>query len=116
MNAGDRAEVKKREKRIKRKDRVARDDLLWILSDRRGRRFLWDLFGSCGVFASAMGPDPYWTAHNEGRRVIGVTLWKTITETDPNALVLMAHEDNQERENIDDDGPEQRDSDDAAFA
>lgn len=68
-------------RREKSKESQADKDLQWLLSEERGRRFLWGLFDAarCNVFGSSFAAtqtdgayDPGSTAFNEGRRSIGI--------------------------------------------
>jgi hypothetical protein len=56
------------------------NDLAWILSDERGRRFIWRMFGMCNVFSSIFCGDALQDARNNGMRTIGSIFQKDIVE------------------------------------
>jgi hypothetical protein len=78
-----------------KRDQMQRDDdLRWLLSEQRGRRFCWELLQACSVFASNFAADA--TAFNiEGRRSIGLALFNHILQVQPEALALMKSEEEQ---------------------
>lgn len=90
-----------KEKGQKAKSRAERDidDVATILSDIRGRRFLWRYLQECGVFKTSFNNSGSVTAFNEGMRNIGLKLLAEIMEADSEAYVLMAKESKKENQN-----------------
>lgn len=81
-----------------RKDaqRAARErddnDLRFVMSDARGRRFVWELLGAAGVFRSSFATDALVMAHNEGKRDTGLRLLDRLLRVAP-AEYRMAQEE-----------------------
>ena len=72
-------------------------DLKWLLSDPRGRRFFWALLNrACGVFAASFAGDPLATAHNEGRRRVGIELMLRAQREQPRLYALGLEESLEE--------------------
>lgn len=92
-NASDPAQVKEAGERERSARERNLDDLLWVLSDRRGRRFLWNLMAKCGLYerSHVAGLEDA-TAFNEGQRHIGLHLLKDISTADENMLFEMMKE------------------------
>ena len=91
-NAADPVAVKRRGRKAKLAEEQARDDLLFLLGNPAGRRFLWGELARCQVFRTSFHVDQLVFAHNEGRRSSGVELMARIIETDPKAWILMQQE------------------------
>lgn len=72
--------------------RRARDDLLWVLGDKRGRRFLWRLLERAELYRLSYSSSGTETAFREGRRAAGLQLLADLTAADPNAYVKMQQE------------------------
>jgi len=70
-------------------------DFKWIVSNKRGRRFVWRLLEQAGVFRLSFTPgDHSLTAFNEGRRNFGLQVWAMIQEHAPESYALMLSERN----------------------
>lgn len=54
----------------------AAGDLRWLLSNKRGRRIFARLLDQTGVFSSAISANDRLAAINDGRRAVGLELWK----------------------------------------
>ncbi|HSX72373.1 MAG TPA: hypothetical protein VLF16_15685 [Pseudomonas sp.] len=67
-------------------------DLMWLMGDARGRRIVARLLDSTGVLSSSFTPDPYWTAHNEGRRKVGIQLLEQLQLHTPGEYLQMMSE------------------------
>lgn len=53
----------------------ANADLAWLMSDKRGRRFMWRLLGGLGVYRQSFDPSStHNTAFLEGQRSVGLLL------------------------------------------
>lgn len=50
------------------------DDLLWLMSDKRGRRFVWRQLVGSGIYRTSWSGDALSMAFNEGRRNGGLVL------------------------------------------
>jgi len=97
--AADPQKVKEKSAKVKIRENRDIDDVAVILSDIRGRRFLWRYLGECGVFRSSFNNSGSITAYNEGMRNIGLKLLAEIMEADPDAYALMATESKKENQN-----------------
>lgn len=72
-------------------------DFKWIVSNKRGRRFVWRLLEKAGVFRTSFTGDPQWTAFNEGTRNYGLWVWAMVQEHAPESYALMLSEHNDRR-------------------
>lgn len=76
--------------------RLARDlevnDLKWLLSDVRGRRFFWRLLTQTHVFHTSSRPNALEMARLEGERNIGLKHWGDLHEHAPDAYPQMVKE------------------------
>lgn len=71
----------------------------FVLSDPKGRQFVWDWLSECGVFSASFHPEALKMAHNEGKREVGILLLRQIQDVNPRAYATMQteHEDRQAR-------------------
>ncbi len=67
-------------------------DFKWILSNRRGRRFIWRLLEQAGVFRTSFTSDPHSTAFNEGQRNAGLRILDLINRAAPDVYAVMLKE------------------------
>jgi hypothetical protein len=91
-NAADPKQVKnagQREKALRRQELA---ELRWVLSDRRGRRFLWKHLSTCGIYTTPYHPSGSTVYHNVGRGDVGRELLAQILEADQAAYLLMQQE------------------------
>ncbi len=88
VNAADEEELSRADLDQRRQD----DDLRWVLSDPRGRRFLWEMLGRCGLYRLSYEHSGSATMFKEGERNIGLTLVARITEVDHSAYLLAQQE------------------------
>jgi hypothetical protein len=56
------------------------EDLSWLLSDERGRRFIWRVFNLSDVFSVTFSGDALQDARNSGMRIIGALIQKDVIE------------------------------------
>lgn len=63
------------------------NDLLAVMGSAEGRRFVWELIGTAGVFRQSFGPDALATAFSEGRRSIGLELLARLQDEAPDAYL-----------------------------
>lgn len=97
-NSADPAQVTESLREDKSERERINDDLRFVLESRHGRRLLWRYLSVAGVFRSSFSVDPYATAFNEGKRVIGNTLMSDITDARADALIQMMTEARAEAE------------------
>jgi hypothetical protein len=74
-------------------------DFKWIVSNKRGRRYMYRTLEQAGVFQLSFTGDPYTTAFNEGRRNPGLAVLAMFMEHAPESYALMLSERN-DRTNI----------------
>lgn len=97
-NAGDAEQVQKAGEKEKSRRQTELNDMVWILSDARGRRFLWRLLAKCGVFKSSFTGNST-TFFNEGMRDVGLWATAEITEAKPEGYLEMMLEAHNEDKN-----------------
>ncbi len=66
-------------------------DFAWLMSDRRGRRFIWRMLETTGVYRSSFTGNSE-TFFREGARNVGLKLISDIHEFAPDAYPLMLEE------------------------
>lgn len=67
-------------------------DFKWLMSDSRGRRFMWRTMGRFKLFEPSMGPTDAITNFNEGQRNAGLFLLSQVNELTPALYAVMAAE------------------------
>lgn len=67
------------------------EDFKWIMSNKRGRRFVWRLLDKAGVFRSSFTGNSE-TFFREGQRNLGLQVLAMIHEHTPDAYTLMLSE------------------------
>jgi hypothetical protein len=87
-NLADEGQVKESEKEIKlrRENEIA--DLRKVLDTDFGRRFIWKIFGTCGIYRISFTGNSE-TFFNEGARNVGLKLRADVFEAKPEALLQM---------------------------
>jgi len=99
-NAADEAQVGSAKEKELRGRELEVNDFAWILSDRRGRRFLWRVFDFCAMNGLSFAGDKInQTNFNEGMKNVGYMLMADIMETRPGAYVEMITENQKEKQN-----------------
>jgi hypothetical protein len=68
------------------------DDLCWLMSDKRGRRFVWRLLERSGIYRTSFDGDALRMAFLEGQRNLGLTTMGQITQHCPDRLIEMQKE------------------------
>ncbi|MGJ7508687.1 endopeptidase [Variovorax sp. GT1P44] len=85
-----------REEKAKASEREARDaidELLWLMSDPRGRRFMWRQLSEFGVYRQSYVPGSFdQTAFNEGRRSVALMLTSQVMQHCPGRFTEMQKE------------------------
>lgn len=72
--------------------RLEIEDVKWLMSDKRGRRFVWRQLSKAGVFRTSFTGNGSETFFNEGKRVMGLDLMVQINEHCPNRYNEMVTE------------------------
>ena len=67
-------------------------DFKWLMSDHRGRRFMWRTMGHCRLFQSSIGHTDAITNYNEGQRNVGLLLLSQVNDLTPSLYAVMAAE------------------------
>lgn len=67
------------------------EDFKWLMSDKRGRRFMWSQLAKAGVFRTSFTGNSE-TFFNEGKRVMGLDLLTRIHELCPDRYNQMVME------------------------
>ena len=69
-----------------------RDEIRWLMSDRRGRNVVWWLLGEAGIYQQSHTGDALNTAFREGGRRLGLKLHDRLLDADPGALIRLLQE------------------------
>jgi hypothetical protein len=80
------------DRKVALKAQLALGDLKWVMSNKRGRRFVFDRLEQAGVFRLSFSTDPYVTAFNEGKRNDGLQLLAQLHGHAPESYALMLSE------------------------
>ena len=95
-DASDERQVKLADRQDRKERQRDKEELLWLLADRRGRRFLWRLLEQAGVFRSSFAGtsaiDVNAVVSSEGRRSVGLAVLGDVLATDPAAYLAMIQE------------------------
>lgn len=68
------------------------DDLKWLMSDKRGRRFMWRLLAGTGVYRSSFVTNAMQVSFLEGQRHIGLGWLAEVMENTPDNFNAMTTE------------------------
>lgn len=81
----------------KRDEQAEIDELLWLMSDKRGRRWMWRRLGECGVYrlSYTIGGVHADLAFSEGRRSVGLNLLAQLMQHCPDRFNEMQKEAKQ---------------------
>ena len=71
----DEEEIYIHEELAKRQQQDREEALSFVLSDPRGRAFVWEILGQTGLFGASFTGDQLTTAFNEGKRHIGIGMF-----------------------------------------
>ena len=88
-DAGDRAHVSERQKKRRLRAEHADADLLWLMNQREGRRFVWRLLQSCHLYETSFTGTSA-TFFREGERNVGLQVLADITRLCPELYARMA--------------------------
>lgn len=79
--------VKARDTQRSDKQRAERErddnDIRFVMADARGRRFVWGLLATAGIYRSSFATDPLVMAHAEGKRDTGLRLLDRLLRVTP---------------------------------
>ncbi|EJL90264.1 hypothetical protein [Pantoea sp. GM01] len=75
-----------------------RDDLIHVMGSQQGRRVIWKLLDSAGVFSISFTGDNNATNFNEGRRSEGLRLFSDVMAHCPDLYMTMAKEAKEDEE------------------
>lgn len=97
-NAADEAAITDQTARERLAREISDNDFRWLMNEQRGRRFMWELIGQCGVFESVFNTHGGFMNFNEGRRDTGLRLLKRINSLCPHQYAVMAAENQPQQE------------------
>lgn len=85
------------DERAKLKAREAIEDAKWLMSNKRGRRFVYGILDRAGVWRLSFNTNALTMAFNEGGRNEGLALLAKLTEHCPEmySLMLKEHKDDE---------------------
>jgi hypothetical protein len=98
-NSADEAQVKRAGNVEKFRLDEASEDLRFVMSTPRGRRFMHSLLGKSGLLKRAFSENAIAMSRAEGRREIGIELMEAIDEACPEQYFVMMKEAKKEEEN-----------------
>lgn len=85
----------RQEQRLKRDQQLARqadDDLAWVMSDKRGRRFVWSELGRNGLHVQTYSPNNSEQCFRSGERNAALKLMADVMRVSPERYLLMQQE------------------------
>lgn len=68
------------------------DDVKWLMSDKRGRRFMWRLLAGTGLYRSSFVTNAMQVSFNEGQRQVGLGWLGEVMENTPENFNVMTTE------------------------
>lgn len=92
MDINDPREVKREHKRRQRLDAQRRGDNTFVMSDERGRRFMYELIFHRLGLQSVYEQNDAGLQRNEGKRSVAVKLAQELQAENPDAYILMITE------------------------
>jgi hypothetical protein len=84
-------EQEERKDRARLINRADADDLKWLMSNKRGRRFIWRLLERTGLYRSSFTGNSA-TFFNEGQRNVGLQVLSWLNEHCPAQYITMLTE------------------------
>lgn len=63
------------------------DDVRWLMSGKRGRRFMWRLLGDARLYQQSFDGNTNWSIFNEGKRSIALRLVAQIHSIEGGAVL-----------------------------
>ena len=89
--AGEEERATKAEAEVRGQTILAKADLVWLMGEARGRRFIWRLLDKAGVFRTSFTGNSA-TFFNEGQRNIGLWVQAMLIEHCPDKYFAMLNE------------------------
>lgn len=93
--AHDRKSIRRKEKAARQADVARREIIHGVMSTPNGRQWMWDLLGSCHIFATTFVGDPLQSAFAEGQRNVGLSLLADIMAHCPDYYIQAMRESNE---------------------
>lgn len=84
------ASARDKQQKLRNAEEIA--NIRFVLSERRGRAFVWWLLGFSGIELGSFHTNALVMAHNEGRRSVGNQLRAEILEVDAQSYLTMQSE------------------------
>lgn len=106
-NASDRQQVKSAGQKEKIKERRRAADLHSVMLTAEGRRFVWWLFGQCGINESVMRGGPEMIQFYAGKQDFGHELYARVLKFEPDLYLTMQQESILEQKQEPDDEEEE---------
>lgn len=69
---------------------VELDDIRWLMSSKRGRRFMWRLLGDAGLYQQSFDGNTNWSIFKEGKRSIALRLMASVHLIEDGAALYAA--------------------------
>lgn len=90
-------EARLRQEKVAALARIEKDDTIWIMRTRQGRRLIYNYLAQAGVWRTSFHTNALQMAFNEGQRNIGLALLAKLTDycEDSYALMLKEHSENE---------------------
>lgn len=79
-------------------------DIKWLMSNRRGRRILWNLMDRCGTFGDTFSTNSMVMANRAGQQAVGRVYFAMVQALAPEQYPTMVKEAKERNERNDDDG------------
>lgn len=95
-NASSEKQVKEAAAREELMEFKAENCLRFVLSQKEGRKFYWELLAVCGLYAQSADNSGSWTYFNEGKRSIGLKLLADVMSLDSDLYSQMVKENKGE--------------------
>lgn len=99
FNAGDETQVNRKANRARSAEKRADDDLLWIMQQAPGRRFIGQLLDRCGLHLSSLrprfqgvAPDLITIAAWEGERAVALSLLADVQRVASHEYLMLLKE------------------------
>lgn len=92
LDVGDRQSVKEHQKDAKQAVATRAETLKWIMSEEKGRKFIYQLLESCHILHNPFNRDAAVMAFSCGEMNIGQLLFTDVSEACPDLYLLMMKE------------------------
>jgi len=90
-------EARLRHEKVAMLARIERDDTVWVMRTRQGRRVIYRILALAGVWKTSFHTNALQMSFNEGQRNMGLALLAKLTEycEDSYALMLKEHSEDE---------------------